>query len=213
MEEMTATEVLTTTRTVRRRMDFDRPVAREVILECIEIALQAPTGGGVERWEWLVIEDAQQRLALAELYRSAALAAFEHNRDTAASEDSRRVYDAAIHLAMNLERVPVIVIPCALGTPPSEPWAAAGFFGSILPATWSFQLALRSRGLGSAYTSAMLSRHEELAEILGLPADVTPAAMIPVGYTKGTRFRPARRSPVQDVTFIDRWGQRPDSSR
>src|SRR5690606_29803785 len=93
MEEMTATEVLTTTRTVRRRMDFDRPVAREVILECIEVALQAPTGGGVERWEWLVIEDAQQRLALAELYRSAALAAFEHNRDTAASEDSRRVYD------------------------------------------------------------------------------------------------------------------------
>lgn len=206
---MTAYEVLTTTRAVRRRMDFDRPVDRSIVLDCIDIARQAPMGGNVERMRWVVVEAPGVRAALAELYREIALPSFERERDSADSADTRRVYGAAAHLAENLHRVPVHVIPCSLGTPPTTPWGAAGFFGSVLPAVWSFQLALRARGLGSAYTSAILSGSAALADILGLPADVTPGALLPIGHTIGTDFHAARRGPVEDVTFIDRWGAPP----
>ncbi|GAA1679787.1 hypothetical protein GCM10009807_24620 [Microbacterium lacus] len=152
-----------------------------------------------------MVEDLHQKAALGELYRRASMPAFMRERDSASTDATRRVYEDAIGLAQNLDRVPVIVIPCCLGVPPIDAAGAAGFFGSILPAAWSFQLALRVRGLGSAYTSAILARAGELREILSLPVDVTPAAMIPVGYTLGTRFRPARRSDPVDVTYIDRW--------
>lgn len=210
MEELSALEVLTTTRAIRRRMDFDRPVERETLIECIRIALQAPTGGGDERWRWLIVEDQEQKNALARLYRDAAMGMFTNARDTSESEQRQRVYGDAVYLAENFERVPAIVIPCSHGTPPAEPAGAAGFFGSILPAVWSFQLALRMHGMGSAYTTAVLSRSDDLRAILGIPGGVTPAAMIPVGYTKGTKFRLARRSAPEDVTFIDRWGQAPE---
>ena len=209
MSDMTANEVLTTTRTVRRRLDVTRAVPLDVIWECIEIALQAPTGGGVERWRWLVVTDAEQRKGIAELYRDAALATFKANRDGAEDERTRKVYADAVSLAERLEEVPAIVIPCSLGTPPAESSGAAGFFGSILPAAWSFQLALRSRGLGSAYTTAGLSCEAELRSLLGIPNDVTPAVILPVAYTIGTGFRPARRSSVRSVSYIDRWGNAP----
>ena len=147
--------VLATTRSVRRRLDLTRPVEPEVIEECLRLAIQAPTGGNTQGWRWIVVTDAGLRMQLAELYRDIAtpyLAAGLENGEP--SEQQRRVVDSAKYLAEVLHEVPVHVIPCLYGELEGVPsWAAAGAFGSIIPAVWSFQLALRSRGLGSVFTT------------------------------------------------------------
>ena len=203
--------VLTTTRSVRRRLDLSRPVEPEVIEDCLRLAIQAPTGGNSQGWRWIVVTDPGLRLQLAELYRDIAtpyLAAGLENG--APSEQQQRVVDSAKYLADVLDQVPVHVIPCLYGELEGVPaWAAAGAYGSIIPAVWSFQLALRSRGLGSVFTTLHLPHADRAAELLGLPAGVTPAALLPVAYTIGTDFRPAPRRPVDEVTFLDRWGTHP----
>lgn len=202
--------LLTTTRAVRRRLDLDRPVAREVILDCLRIAVQAPTASNGQTWRWVVVTDAGKRAELARLYSEAGAAYLKHAAEHEPDPQTRRVYESAVALTEILERVPVHVIPCMQGRVEGTPnGVAASAYGSIMPAAWSFQLALRARGLGSVWTTLHLFKEQEVAELLGIPADITQVALLPVAYTKGTDFRPAERGPVEEITSWDAWGRRP----
>ncbi len=198
--------LLTTTRAVRKRLDLDRPVPREVLLDCIRLAIQAPTGSNQQGWRWVIVTDPDKRARLGELYRSGG-AAYMRAAAQAGSGGVQqdRVQESARYLMEVIDRVPALVIPCIEGRI-TDVRHAAGFFGSIHPAIWSFQLALRSRGLGSAWTSFHLAHEEEAAELLGIPPDVTQAALLPVAYTIGTDFKPAKRRPVEEITYWDSWG-------
>jgi nitroreductase len=200
-------QLLSTTRAVRKRLDLDRPVEREVLMECLRLAIQAPTGGNRQGWHWMVVTDAGVRAGLADLYRAGGEAyyrALGGYAQTVTGEQAR-VLESASHLLEVIDRVPVLVIPCIEGRI-NDVERAAGFFGSIHPAIWSFQLALRSRGLGSAWTTFHLAHERAAAELLGIPYDdVTQAALLPVAYTIGTDFRPAKRRPVEEITHWNSW--------
>jgi nitroreductase len=201
--------LLSTTRSVRKRLDLNRPVEREVVLECLRLAIYAPTGGNTQGWRWIVVDDPEQRAQLAALYQRRADPYLGGWRNLAPENQPNAVLDSADYLAQHLHEVPVLVVPCLLGrlseTPSTED--VAGFLGSILPAVWSFQLALRSRGLGSCFTTLHLAYEREAAELLGIPDTVTQAALIPVAYTKGDEFKPAVRRPVEEITYWNRWKQ------
>lgn len=217
---MTPEELLTTTRTVRKRLDLDRPVELPVLRECIEIALQAPSQSNSQPWHFVVVLDEGQRREIGAIYKKCfevyrkvpqsayALAAA---REGVERERMERVADSAEYLAENMHRVPAIVIPCFAGrvdslTPPIANVAQAGFFASILPATWSFILAAHLRGLGSALTTMHLLRERETADVLGIPyQEITQTCLLPVGYIKGGGFRPAPRGSVDSVIHVDDW--------
>jgi len=206
--------LLTTTRAVRKRLDLERPVPREIINECLEIAVQAPTASNSQTWRWMVIDDPQRRTQIAELYRlamqdrqSVAESWDDTKEEDRISAQTRRVLDSAGYLREHLHEVPVLVIPCVEGRPAPDvaPASLSAIYGSILPAVWSFQLALRSRGLGSVFTSVLGFRDREVSQLLGIPDNVMQVAMIPVGYTKGTDFRRAERPPVSGITHWNDW--------
>jgi nitroreductase len=203
-------ELLATTRAVRKRLDIDRAVPREVIMECLELAVQAPTGSNSQTWRWVVVDDAGKRAALADIYRKAAMPYLETKqavRQSGGDPQTQRVHDSAFWLAQNLEKVPVFLIPCVEGRPlPNGPAAAsASLYGSIFPAVWSFQLALRSRGLGSTLTTLHLIHEAEAAELLGIPDNIQQVGLLPVAYTKGTDFKRAARPPVSGITHWNAW--------
>jgi len=200
--------LLTTTRSVRKRLDLDRPVDPAVVTTCLTLALQAPTASNQQDWRWMVVTDPEKRRGLAELYREVGAAYLARSKEQATDPQTQRVYASAVHLTEVLDRVPVLVVPCIERRIDSmDTAAAASLYGSILPAVWSFMLALRSRGLGSAWTTLHLIRERDAAELLGIPADtVTQVALLPVAYTVGTEFAPARRSPVEEITYWDTWG-------
>ncbi|MEB3981423.1 nitroreductase family protein [Mycobacterium sp. 663a-19] len=207
MDIATVDELLSTTRSVRRRLDLTRPVGREVILECIRLAMQAPTGSNAQDWRWLVVTDAAKRAAIADIYRSVGAEYLAHAAKNTADPQTRRVYASAMSLTETLARVPVHVIPCLDRRFDGAPLLiAATAWASIIPAGWSFLLALRSRGLGSVWTTMHLAKEQEVAEVLGIPPTVTQAALFPVAYTIGTDFRPAARPPAESVTYWDSWG-------
>lgn len=203
--------LLSTTRAVRKRLDLEKPVPDGIIRECLELTLQAPTGSNRQGWRWLVVTDADKRRALADIYRkgagsylrdSAAKAQAEHR-----AQDSR-VYDSAQYLADRLQDVPVHVIPCIRvdhlpDNPPRRVWA--GLMGSIMPAVWSFQLALRARGLGSVLTTLHLANEDEAAALLGIPKGIMQVGLLPVAYTIGTDFKPAKRPPLDTVLHWNQW--------
>ncbi|MFL5656927.1 MAG: nitroreductase family protein [Ktedonobacteraceae bacterium] len=208
--------LLTTTRSVRKRLDLSRPVEPEVIRECLELALQAPTGSNAQSWHFVVVTDPQQRQALAALYRKGGaryreLTAPLMQQRMASNEQEAttlaRVIDSSQYLIDHLHEVPVHVIPCIQGRTDHLPIIAqAGTWGSIMPAAWSFMLAARSRGLGTSLTSFHLFFEQEAAEVLGIPyQEVMQAALIPVAYTLGTDFKPAPRKPLESVLHWDRW--------
>jgi nitroreductase len=205
--------LLTTTRAVRRRLDFERPVEREVVLDCLRVALQAPSGGNSQPWRWLVIDDPDVRAALGDLYREGYGPYIEMQKAAvreAGGDDDSAIIRSSDYLAEHLHEAPIHVIPCLLDRLPERPSPAdtAGFYGSILPAVWSFQLALRSRGLGSAFTTLHLLHEREAAELLEIPDTVTMAALLPVAYTTGGDFRTADRKPVEAVTYWNAWKRR-----
>jgi nitroreductase len=203
-------ELLATTRAVRKRLDLDRPVDPGVVLECIALAQQAPTGSNQQSWRWVVVTEPATRAALAELYRQGCLTHLEEGVRTETDPQTRRVYESALTLAHTIERVPVLVIPCIERRFDRAPLVVtASAFGSILPAAWSFLLALRSRGLGSVWTTAHLWQEEAAAAVLGIPETVTQVAMFPVAYTVGTNFRRAERPPPESVTYWEHWGDQP----
>jgi len=207
-DRATVDQLLTTTRAVRKRLDFDRPVEPEVIEECLRLAIQAPTGGNSQGWRWIVVTDPDKRLALAEAYRETWTPYIAASQAAAPTPDAQqqRVVDSAKYLADVLHEVPVHVIPCLYGELEGVPtWAAAGAFGSILPAVWSFQLALRSRGLGSVLTTLPLPHADKGAEVLDIPAGVTQCALVPVAYFTGDDFKPAARRPMEEITYWNGW--------
>ncbi|MEQ7005885.1 nitroreductase family protein [Actinopolymorpha sp. B17G11] len=203
----TTDRLLSTTRAVRKRLDLDRPVERDVILDCIRLSQQAPTGSNSQGWRWVIVTEQDKRARLAELYRSGGAAymrAAASDEAVPVDEQLARVRESARHLLEVIDRVPVLAIPCIHGRVTDVRYAAS-FFGSIHPAIWSFQLALRSRGLGSVWTTFHLAHEQEAADLLGIPADVTQAAMLPVAYTLGTDFKPAKRQPAEEITFWETW--------
>ena len=205
-------ELLSTTRAVRKRLDLARPVEREVLLDCIRLSQQAPTGSNQQGWHWVVVTDPGKRAALAEIYQGVASQYLELARAALDENDaqSHRVYDSAFWLVDHLAEVPVHVIPCIQGRLPAEGFSnasGASFYGSIFPAVWSFQLALRSRGLGSALTTLHLFQEKAAAELLGIPEDVSQVALLPVAYTVGTDFKHAARPGAETITSWDGWGQ------
>jgi nitroreductase len=204
---LTADELLTTTRSVRRRLDLDRPVEPEVLTKCLELALQAPSGSNRQAWHWVFVTDPAAKDALADLYREGFAAAYGPEGVGEMTGEQWKMWESARFLADNFGRVPVILIPCQWGRPDQETVPGqAGYWGSLLPAVWSFQLALRSRGLGSAWTTLHLSREQEAAALLGIPYErCAQAAMIPIAYTKGLDFRPGPRKPTTDIVHWDHW--------
>jgi nitroreductase len=208
MDLATVDELLTTTRAVRKRLDLTRPVEREVILECIRLAMQAPTASNTQDWRWIIVTDPDKRAAIAEIYQSIGGQYLAQAADSADDPQTRRVYQSAMSLTDTLAQVPVHVIPCIeQRIDGAELGIAAAAWASIIPAGWSFLLALRSRGLGSVWTTMHLFKEKEVAELLGIPDTVTQAALFPVAYTIGTDFRPASRPPAESITYWDSWGE------
>lgn len=213
--DLTLDELLTTTRSVRKRLDFDRPVERNVIEECVSIAMQSPSGANSQGWQWVFVEDAARKAQLADIYRKQFDVTYRvmpigDYSDPALQAQAIRRRESAVHLADNFQHVPVIMVPCAPGRiEGAGVGAQAGFWGSLLPAVWNFMLALRARGLGSAWVTMNLSRdggEQESAEVLGIPHErYTQAGMFPVAYTKGTSFKPIATKPVEQVIHWDRW--------
>ena len=206
--DLTTTDrLLSTTRAVRTRLDLERPVEPEVLLECVSLSQQAPTGSNTQSWRWVVVTDEDKRVALADLYRKGGGQYLAAAREAYQSGQTARVYESASWLADNLERVPVHVIPCTGRLPDNSPlWFTAAAMGSIFPAVWSFQLALRARGLGSVITSFHVVHEREAAEILSIPDDLMQVALLPVAYTRGTEFKPAHRPPAETIVHWNAWG-------
>ncbi|ORA22327.1 nitroreductase family protein [Mycobacterium aquaticum] len=205
-------ELLTTTRSVRKRLDFDKPVPREVIMECLDLALQAPTGSNAQGWQWVFVTDPAKKKALADIYRSNANPYLDlpaPERGDIRDEQIGAVMSSAKFLNENFEKAPVLMVPCLEGRPDGAPAGMqASYWGSLLPAAWSFMLALRSRGLGSAWTTLHLlgDGEKQAAEILGIPFDkYAQAGLFPIAYTKGTDFKPAKRLPAEQLTHWDTW--------
>jgi nitroreductase len=204
---LSADEVLSTTRAVRRRLDLTRPVEREVLEECLRLAQQAPSGSNTQKWHFVVVTDPQTRTRLAEVWRRGADRYREYAAQAAGNPGQARIARSVDYLAEHIHEVPVYVIPCLEGRIDGVPAAQqAGTWASIIPAVWSFMLAARERGLGTVWTSFHLTWEREVAEILGLPYDdVMQAALIPVAYTVGTDFKTAPREPLDTMVHWDRW--------
>ncbi len=212
---LSADEVLTTTRSVRKRLDLDRPVPREVLVECLEIALQAPTGSNSQGWHWVLVGDPARKQAIAEVYRS-NFSIYAQNPRSAQyaegdlrAEQREKITASATFLTENFHRVPWMLIPCIEGRlDNASVFQGASAWGSLLPAVWSFMLAARERGLGSAWTTIHLigDGEKRVAEIVGIPHDrITQGGLFPVAYTVGTAFKPARRLPLEGCLHWDTW--------
>jgi nitroreductase len=206
-------ELLTTTRSVRKRLDLTRPVPMELIRESLEIALQAPSGSNRQTWHWLVVIDAEKRRAIGEFYRrsvqrylaSSGAAGKLYADDPSRATVQRRVGDSVGYLGDHMGEVPVLLIPCLRTGSALPSGNQAGLWGSLLPAVWSFMLAARARGLGTAWTTLHLAYEREVGELLGLPDDVRQGALVPTAYYTGETFKPAPRQPLDEVLHHDRW--------
>lgn len=208
--------IMTTTRSVRKRLDFERPVDPAIIEECLELAIQAPTGSNQQGWHFVVVTEDEPKKVVADAYRR-AFSFYAKNivpgLPSRAADDLRtqqvgKLTESAIYLAGHLEKAPVMVIPCVEGRFENQPvFAQAAHYGSILPAAWSLMLALRSKGLGTTWTTLHLMFEKEVAAALNIPDDVTQTCLFPIAYTKGLDFKPAQRIPAKQVTSWNRWGQ------
>ena len=201
--------LLTTTKQVRKRMDLSRPVPRELILECIDIAQHAPMGGNLERNRWLVVDDPALKASIGEYYQRVGRPYLAANEQGGVEGTQARVIDSATYLVDHIADVPAMVIAMRLDRLPSGASNAdiAGYHGSVAPGVWSFQLAARARGLGSAWTTFHLVHEQEVAALLGIPDSVTQVALLPVGFYTGESFTPAPRRPAAEITYFNRWKQ------
>ena len=209
---LSADEVLTTTRAVRKRLDLRRPVPRSVLHDCVEIAMQAPSGRNRQQWDFVFVTDPDRRAAVSDIWRRGLRAQFDGGTESRMSFNSlqwQQISDSLRYLDDHFHQVPVLLIPClrvrsrdALTTVRGQ----AGNWGSVIPAVWSFMLAARSRGLGTAWTTCHLSYEREMAQVLSIPFEtVVQAALTPVAYTIGTSFRPGPRAPRDDFLHWQAW--------
>ncbi len=206
-------ELLTTTRSVRKRLDLDRPVPMDLVRESLEVAMQAPTGGNRQSWQWIVVTDAGLRGQIGDYYRE-AFGEYSSSPDYGGrnagysaerQEVHGRVSSSAEWLAERMGDVPVHVIACIAASEDLPAGNQAGLWGSLLPAAWSYQLAARARGLGSAWTTLHLKYEKEISELLGVPPNVRQGVLLPTAYFTGETFRPASREPLDTVVHVDRW--------
>jgi len=213
--DLTPDQLLATTRAVRKRLDLDRPVPLEVVLECIELATQAPSGSNAQGWHFVVVTDEGKRARLGEIYAKAfdiyrtmpTAAGNAEIDDPVRAATQARVRSSAEYLAEVMGRCPVLLVPCIEGRVDGMPNVlSSSLLGSIIPAAWSFCLAARARGLGTSWTSLHLMFEQEAAEVLGIPFEtITQAALIPVAYTKGTDFKPGPRVDLDSIVHVDGW--------
>jgi nitroreductase len=201
-------EVLTTTRTVRKRLDLSRPVPRAIIEECLELALQAPNGSNLNVWRWIIVDDRATIAAIAGLYKAGLeVYAKDHYRANSGVPDEAKLMDSAMTLLRVMDRVPSMLVPLMPGRVEGKNASdQAVMWGSIVQAVWSFCLALRERGLGSAWTTVTLEREKEMAELLGIPFEqYTQVGLFPIAYTLGTDFKKAWRKPVSEVLSYNKF--------
>ena len=213
--DLTPDELLSTTRTVRKRLDLERPVPMELVRECLELATQAPSGSNMQGWHFVVVTDEAKRAALGEIYakafeiyRTLPMAAGNIRYDDPVRDaEQTRVFSSAEYLGQNLGRSPVLLVPCIEGKVDGMPnVASSSLLGSIIPAAWSFCLAARARGLGTAWTTMHLMFEQEAAEVLGIPFEsITQAALIPVAFTNGTYFKPGPRVDLDSILHVETW--------
>lgn len=205
----TADKLLTTTRSVRARLDLTRPVEPELIAQCLEIATQAPQGSNLCRYHFLVVTDATKRARLAEMYRRAFPTFYTPEQIAELRRTRPRDLVSWLFLVEHMQDVPMLIIPCVEGRPEGRvPERLSGLYGNILPAAWSLMLALRARGVGAAWTTIALTYEDEVAALLDIPKTVTAAAVLPVAYFTGDDFKPATRVPARERTYWNTWGTR-----
>jgi nitroreductase len=208
MDLTTIDHLLTTTRSVRRRFDLIRPVEPEIIQDCLDIAIQAPTGGNRQGYHFVVVTDADKRAGVADLYRKAFYENWTLQRKEDAQQRDPRNLASYFYLAEHLHEVLVHFIPCLVGRlVGSDLFAQASVYGGILPTAWSIMLDLRARGVGSAWTTVHLKYAQEAAALLGIPDHITQAALLPVAYYTGDDFKPAKRVPARERTYWNGWEQ------
>lgn len=211
--DLTQTDhLLTTTRAVRKRLDLSRPVPRQLILDCVRISTQAPAGGNNQKWRWVIVDDPAKKAVIADAYRRvyAPYIATQQRAVAKAGNAAEKnpILDSSNYLAEVLEQVPVLAIPCALGSPTDMgdgKGSQQGWWGSVIPAIWSYCLAARSRGLGTVWTTLHLPFDEEVGETLGIPDTVTQLGCIPTAYYTGDDFKLATRKPAEQVTYWNSW--------
>ncbi len=192
-------EVLSTARSVRRKLDFERSVERDVLFDCINVAVQAPTGIAGESWRFVVVDEPDQKLAIAQQYREVLITLLQE-RGIPMKPTHRALID-------RLHEIPAMIFVCVDGEPMNDNIAShVAYYGSILPAAWSLMIALRARGIGSTWTTLLSSRQAEVGQVLGMPPGTVQTVMLPVGYTKGAVLKRAERQPAEQVTYWNSWG-------
>jgi len=213
-------QLLSTTRAVRHRLDFERPVERRVVEDCLRLAQQAPMGSNLEDWRIVCVDDHELKQKLSDLYTEVWFETVEGplergeaatvtrlspstRPDHASAHRQERILKAVKYLVDHLVEVPVLVVLCSTKPLPERPvgGTASGYYGSIFPFAWSFNLALRSRGLGSVMATAIAHKADGVRDVLGLPSAWLPITLLPVAYTKGLDFKPASRVPLSRVAF------------
>ena len=202
-----ADRLLKTTKQVRKRLDLTRPVPYDELLECIDVASHAPMGGNLERNRWMIIDDADTKAAIGEYFEAVGRPYLAMNSEVRADDRSQKVIDSATFLVDHIAEVPALVLSMRLDRPEGSQGSVAAYYGSVLPGVWSFQLAARARGIGSAWTTFHLEHEAEVADLLGIPPTVTQVCLLAVGYYTGDSFSPAPRRPAADVTYLNRWKQ------
>lgn len=218
--DLTNDELLCTTRAVRKRLDFSREVSQETLKECMEIAVQAPTGSNAQGWQFVFVTDEAKRKRIGEIYQQVFSMYKEmpvaihklhmDSGDKVLTDSQTRSASSADFLAENMAKAPALLIPCIAGrvdqAETNNVFTQSPTFGSIIPATWNFMLAARARGIGTAWTTLHLMHEEEVADLLGIPyKDYMQIALIPIAYTKGTEFKRAYRPPVEEVMHFNSW--------
>lgn len=218
--ELSNDELLSTTRAVRKRLDFDRPVSMDLIKECMELAVQAPTGSNAQGWQFIFVTDPDKRAAIGDYYQQAFSIYREmpvaihklhaDSDDSSLTASQTRSASSADYLADNMGKAPVLMIPCIAGRTDNDAGAnvlsQTATLGSVIPAAWNFMLAARARGLGSAWTTLHLMHEKAIADLLGIPFDdFMQVALIPIAYTRGTAFKPAYRPPVETIMHVNSW--------
>jgi len=193
-------EVLSTARSVRRKLDFERPVPRELLLEAIDVAVQAPTGIGGENWRFLIVDAPEQKAAISEIYTGILVELMK-----ARGESMKPTHQA---LTERMHEIPAMIFVCVDGLPMADTVAShVGYYGSILPAAWSLMLALRARGLGTTWTTLLSARQDDVKAVLGMPEGTLQTVMLPVAFTKGAVLRRAQRMSAKEVAFQNYWAQ------